>query len=166
MFPVTSPPAIALTQAAPTYESYIGHDISANIVELQAWIGREIELSVIGRYGENWDGFDAAPPNPLVIGRAIMFLRFLRDRDRANPPLRVSLSPDGFIGLEWLEANRLIRAEINDSDEVEWMIATPGQPTEFRTELFGDPLESGSSRGQSWRPAEAAADEPAFAYGR
>lgn len=166
IFPVTSPPAIVWTQGAPSYEIPASNEVSADMPALKIWNDREHDLSTIGRYGKNWDGFGAAAPDPLVVGRAVAFLRFLRDLDRTNPPVRVSLSPDGLIALEWLDTNKLVRAEIGDSAEIEWMVATPGQPTEFETKLFGDPLESAASRGQEWRPAEAAAGALVFAYGR
>jgi hypothetical protein len=159
MFPFTNPPAIEWTVRAPSYETIAFEELSVDIPTLQVWIDREQDLSAIGRYGQNWDGFDAAPPDPLVVGRAAAFLRLLRLRDRANPPLRVSLSPDGHIGLEWLRANTLKRVEIGDSAEIEWMVATPGRPTKFTTESFG------TSREQAWRPPEEA-DDPALASAR
>jgi hypothetical protein len=166
MFPAASPPPIVWTQAAPTYTRIFSDELSSDIPALQLWIDRERDLSAIGHYGENWDGFGSASPDPRVVGRAITFLRFLRDRDRASPPLRASLSPDGTVALEWLDGERLIRAEIEASTEIEWMIAIPGYPTEFRTELFGDPLESGASQEPAWRPATAEAGALALASAR
>ena|SRR2546425_992730 len=166
MFPTNSP-AIVWTNIEPAYQSDFRDYISTDIRAIQSWLAKEADLSAFRKLGDNWDGFDAAAPDATIIERAISFLRILRDRDRSNPPGRVVLSSDGFIALEWVEGNRFIQAEVGDSNEVEWMIAIPGQPTQFGVESLAVHSDSGPTEGQAWQPpATVAADEPAYASAR
>jgi hypothetical protein len=161
----TNPQAIVWTQAEPTYQQVDFRDyISADIQSIQTWIAKETELSSFRNFHDNWDGLDAAAPDSTLVGKGLFLLRLLKERDPSNPPKRVVLSTDGFIALEWVDGNRLIQAEVGDSDEIEWMIAMPGQPTNFSVEPLV--LDSGFGRmeGRPWQPpATVAADEPAYA---
>jgi hypothetical protein len=168
MFPTNPEVAVVWTDMKPAYQQVNFMDyISADIQSVQSWIDKEVELAAFRNLGNNWDGFDAPEPRLTLIERAISFLRILRDRDRSNPPRRVVLSSDGFIALEWVEGSKFIQAEIGDSGEIEWMVATPGQPTEFRVESIAVPSDSGPAQGQVWQPpTTVAADEPAYASAR
>jgi len=133
-----------------------------------AWIEREMDLARIRKLGNNWDGFDSDAPDPIVLNRARSFLQTLRERDRTNPPNRVALSPTGSVALEWLQGQAFLRAEVGDSSDVEWMLAIPGRPTEFKTEPLGlsasnevstiEPVVTSSSvvQGQEWNPPKLA----------
>jgi hypothetical protein len=164
----TNPQAIVWTQVEPAYQQVDFHDyVSADIQSVRAWIAKEAELSAFRNLGNNWDGFDAPAPDSTQVERAISFLRILRDRDFSNPPKRVVLSADGFIAFEWVEGDRFIQAELGDSSEVEWMVATPGQPTEFGVEPLEVDSGSGPTEGLAWQPpATIAADALAYASAR
>jgi hypothetical protein len=159
---LTNPQAIVWTESEPAYQQVDFRDyVSADIQSIQSWIAKEAELSAFRNLGNSWDGFDAPAPDSTLVERAISFLRVLRDRDRSNPPKRVVLSADGFIALEWVEGDRFIQAEIGDSNEVEWMVARPGQPTEFGAERLAVQSDSGPTEGQAWQPpATVVAEEP------
>jgi hypothetical protein len=161
MIPITTAQAITWTKAEPAYSMIDREQIASDIRTLLSWSERERDLSAICQYAENWDGLDSAPPDPAVIARAGAYLRLLKDQREASPPLRISLSPDGVIAMEWLEGQQLIRAEIGNTNEIEWMMAQPGKPTEYRVEIFGE--DSVELRGHEWQPAPPAADEPAYA---
>jgi hypothetical protein len=153
-----NPAAIVWTQTEPAYKSTVYDQFYADIRIISSWIERDLDLARIRALDDDWDGFEAAAPDPAVLDRASLFVRLLRERDFANPPARVALSPGGSIALEWLEGNAFLRAEIGDSDGVEWMLAIPGQPTDFRFESLVpsafEPVE-----GQEWKPAPAPVGE-------
>jgi hypothetical protein len=157
-----NPTAIIWTQTEPAYESSIYDQVRADIHTIGSWIERELDLARIRELGDNWDGFEAAAPDPGVLDRASLLLRLLRKRDFANPPARVALSPRGSIALEWLAGNAFLRAEIGDSEGIEWMLAIPGQATEFRFESLV-PSAFERVEGQEWKPAPAPVGEPAYA---
>lgn len=165
MLHAQSPTAIVWTQTGPTYQSSVYHHVQADIRAISSWIEREWDLARIREFGDNWDGFEAAAPDLTVLERAGSFLRLLRARDITNPPMRAVLSPSGSIALEWLEGNCFLRAEIGDSNEVEWMLAIPGQPTDFKVESLA-PSASEAVEGQEWKPAPAPVGEPAYASAR
>lgn len=163
MFPA-NPPAIVWTNIEPAYQFNLRDYAPTDIRAIQSWLQREADLSSLCKLGENWDGFDAAAPDDAIINKAISFLRILRDREPLNPPKRVVPSPNGLIALEWVEDNRFIQAEVSESDEVEWMVAIPGQLTRFVLESLSN---SEPAEEQAWQPpATVAADEPAYASAR
>jgi hypothetical protein len=162
MLHAQSPTAIVWTQTGPTYRSSVDHHVQADIRAINSWIEREWDLARIREFGDNWDGFEAAAPDPTVLERVSSFLRLLRDRDIANPPTALVLSPSGSIALEWLEGRSFLRAEIGDSNEVEWMLAIPGQPADFKVESLS-PSASEALEGQEWKPAPAPVGELAYA---
>ncbi len=165
--------SIIWTKANPAYKSVIYrsepgtlsgqqfYPVAEDINKLQGWIEREIELSKIRNYRQNWDGFDADAPDPTIMDTAILFLRNLRGRANSVPPERVALSPNGSVTLDWLEGDNFRRAEIENPYQVDWMLVTPGQGTEFSTEYLSD-LTPSAGAGQTWQPAPAPVDEPAF----
>ena len=188
MFQAQSPTAIVWTETEGARPIHICDHLPAAIETVTSWAQREFDLSRIRELGENWDGFGGPAPDPTVLERARSFLRFLYERDVTNPPDEIVLSPSGSIGLEWLEGNSFLRAEIGDSDEVEWMLAIPGRPTEFRAESLvrpdsqalewqewkPEPLRiesliqsaSGAVEWQEWKPAPTAVGEPTYASAR
>jgi hypothetical protein len=141
-----------------SYEVGTYNGISDDIHAIQTWIEREVDLSTIGKFQHNWDGFDASAPDPVVLDNAITFLRTLREYEPASPPTRAVLSPDGLIAFEWLEGNSFVRAEVEDSNEVEWMFAISGQPTHFSVSRLKAPIAeriaepNPASSDISWEP--------------
>lgn len=188
MLNAQSPTAIVWTETEWAYQSSVYDYVLADIRAVKSWIEREVDLAKIRAFGDNWDGFRAAAPDQTVWERASAFLRLLRERDIANPPMRVVLSPNGSIAFEWLEGDSFLRAEIGDSNEVEWMLAIPGQSADFRVESLAPsaaetvqvarslvlqpsfkslaPSAAEMVRGQEWKPAPAAAGELAYASAR
>ena len=147
------------------YESCLLQQALTDIDALRRWSERERDLARIRELSDNWDGFEAAAPDPTVLERASSFLRLLRDRDISNPPTALVLSPSGSIALEWIEGNGFLRAEVGDSNEVEWMLAISGQPPDFRIESLSA-FASGALEGQEWKPAPAPVGELAYASAR
>jgi hypothetical protein len=155
MIPYQNPPAIVEIDGRGTYETAgAAERVSADIPTIQRWLECETELAAVRRLGNNWDGFDSDAPNPSALARADLFLRILRDRGYSNPPRRITISPNGAVAFEWLEGASFIRAEIENSDDIEWMIATPGQPTEFAVETIIEPSETQTEG--TWQPAPLA----------
>ncbi len=95
---------------------------------------------------------------------ATLFLAICKKFDYGNAPARIALSPSGSLSVDWLDGDALIRAEILDSNEIEWMRAIPGQPTEFFTTALMGQAGSRTEQVQTWQPAPVAEDEPALAY--
>lgn len=138
--------------------------ISADICAIQAWRERELELAAIREFGENWDGYGADAPDIAVIDAAALFLSICKKFDSSNAPARIALSPAGVLSVDWFYGDTLVRAEIQDFNEIEWMKATPGQPTDFFTTSFIEKAGPESEQVQTWQPAPAADDELALAY--
>jgi len=154
----SSPPGISSVSA-----------ISADIRAIRSWRDRELELATIRQFGENWDGYGADVPSVGAMDAATLFLAICKKSDYGNPPARIALSPSGCLAVDWLDGDALIRAEILDldSNEIEWMRAIPGQPTEFFTTALIDQTGSRSEQVvQTWQPAPVTEDEPALAYVR
>lgn len=168
MLPNWNSQAIVWTAVQPAYSETVSTQqlIPADIQTVHSWIERAIDLARIRKLEGNWDGFGADAPELTVLAGADHFFRILRERDIANPPMRIVVSPDGAIAFEWLKGNSFIRAEIEDSNEIDWMIATPGQPTEFAVEHLAEPSAFGTQQGQAWQPAPVAVDEPDYAFAR
>jgi hypothetical protein len=162
MLHTQSPTAVVWTDTRPAYQSSVYEHALVDIRAIKTWIEREVDLARIRKLGYNWDGFEAAAPDARVWEKANAFLRLLRERDITNPPMRAVLSPNGSIALEWLEGDSFLRAEIGDSNEVEWMLVIPGQPTEFRVESLIS-SDSEAVQGQEWKPAPTAVGELAYA---
>jgi hypothetical protein len=159
----TTPAAVVWTNIEPDYQCDLRDYISTDIRAIQVWLAREAELLAFRKLGDNWDGFDAVVPDDKIVQRAVSFLHIVRDRDRSKPPKRVVLSPDGLIALEWVEGNTFVQAEVGASNEIEWMFATPGKPTEFRVESIAVPSDSAPAEGHAWQPpATVAADERVY----
>jgi hypothetical protein len=128
--------AIIWTNAKPAYQGSGRTNASADIHAVQLWIERERDLAKFRQRTDNWDGFESSAPDQAILNRAVFFLRTLQERNLANPPMRVALAPDGSVAFEWLEGASFVRAEVEDSDEVEWMVAVPGQATRFQVECL------------------------------
>lgn len=157
-----TPSAIIWTEGEEAYEYSLLEQRSTNIDAIKNWIERERDLVRIREFGDDWDGLDSDAPDNDVMNRADLFLRILKDREPGNPPMRVTLSPSGSIAMEWLVGNSFIRAEIGDSDEIDWMLAVPGLPTEFKVESLA-PWASEAVEGQEWKPVPAPVGELGFA---
>lgn len=172
MIPAHGQNAIVWTETRPAVDTTF-EQIHADIQSLTSWtwIERETDLAKIRKMGQNWDGFDSDAPDQSVVDRAASFLRLLRERDNANPPNRIVLSPNGYIALEWLLGDAFRRAEVGEENEVEWMLVIPGRSTEFETEpleipasqiqnVAAGPVLTSSSQvvqGQEWKPPKALA---------
>jgi hypothetical protein len=153
------------TQAEPVYARKLAQEVSTDIDTLKMWTERDTDLAKIRTLEVDWDGYESKPPDLGVWQRAGIFLNVLRKSDPANPPRKIAVSPDGQIALEWLEGRSLIRAEVGDSDEVEWMIAVPGQPAQFVTETVAE-LSASPEQVYEWQRTPTVVDERAFAAGR
>jgi hypothetical protein len=163
--------------SAPDYQrrEQLSYSIAANIREIQEWRQMEIDAANFRSYKDNWDGSDGVAPDARVVNSAVAFLYDLRGREDMPAPGRVSLSPEGSIAFDWLQGPALIRAELSEPERVSWMIAVPGKPTTFGTEVLRSPqptafgsepasavTASTIDRGQEWQPAAPAVDVPAL----
>jgi hypothetical protein len=164
--PDLNPPTIVSTLASPAPAIASASAISADIRAIQSWRERELELATNREFGENWDGRGSDAPTGAAMDAAALFLAIWKKKDHGNPPARIALSPSGFLSVDWLDGNALLRAEIENRNEIEWMRATPGQLTEFFTTPLTDQTAPGTEQVQMWQPAPAAEDEPALAYAR
>lgn len=139
---------------------------STDIRAIQAWRDRDFELASIRELGQNWDGYGADAPSVALMDAAALFLAVCKDINYTNPPVRIALSASGFLSVDWLYGNTLVRAEIQNSNEIEWMKATPGQPTEFFATELREVTGPETEQVQTWQPAPVAEDEPALASAR
>jgi hypothetical protein len=162
VFHSPNPTAIVWTQTTPAYQTIVFDGFQASIPVISSWIERAFDLASIRALGDNWDGFGSEAPDHSVIEKANAFFRVLQDRDFTNPPMRVGLSPNGSIAFEWLEQDAFLRAELGDSEEVEWMRAAPGQPTNFRLESLA-PSRLEAPEGQAWKTTPAPVGGLAYA---
>jgi hypothetical protein len=162
--PDLNPPPIVSTLVSPAPGITSASAISADIRAIQSWRERELELATIREFSENWDGRGSDAPAAAAMDAAALFLAIWKKKDHENPPARVALSPSGFLSVDWLDGNALLRADIEDQNEIEWMRAIPGHATEFFTTTLFDLTGSGTEQVQMWQPAKAAEDELALAY--
>jgi hypothetical protein len=151
---------VTWTRTEPVYECNPAQEVSTDIITLKTWVERRTDIAKIRTLAVNWDGDDSVPPTYGVWSRAQIFLNILHERKPGNPPKKIAVSPDGLIALEWFDSNAFVRAEIGDTEQVEWMFATPGFPAEFRTETVAE-LKTPPEQGHVWEPAMV--DEPACA---
>src|SRR4051812_11420687 len=93
----------------------------ADIQAIGLWEQREAELLAIRKFQDDWDGFGAEAPDPNLVDVAVAFLEELCRRDPSDPPMRVTLSPDGFVAMEWQKGDNFLRAEVATDSAVEWM---------------------------------------------
>lgn len=64
----------------------------------------------------DWDGFGAAPIDPLAVTNAIAFIRSFPDR---FPLPEFSVDPDGAISLDWIQSrSRLFSLSVNSSNRL------------------------------------------------
>ena len=140
-------------------------DLLTGIATLKKWQEREQDLARIRKLESDWDGLDSEGPNPAIMENADLFLRILKERSPASPPMRIVLSSDGTVAFEWVKDNYFIQAEIIDPVRVEWMFAAPGKDAKFRIESF-EPSSVSGAQERAWQPAPTAIDEPAFAFAR
>jgi hypothetical protein len=164
--PDLNPPTIASTIDAPAPVMASASAISGDIRAVQSWHQRELELATIREFSDNWDGRGSQAPRVVALDAAALFLEIWKKKYYGNPPARIALSPSGFLSVDWLDGEALMSAEIFDFDanEIEWMKAIPGQPTEFFTTALVDHLgHEGEQQVQTWEPAP---DEPALAVAR
>jgi hypothetical protein len=164
--PDLNPPAIVSTLDGPAPAMALASAISADIRAIQSWRERELDLATIREFGDNWDGNGSDAPTVAAMDAAALFLALCKKLDYGNTPARIALSPSGFLSVDWLDGAALLRAEIQDSNEIEWMRAVPGQPTEFFTTALMGQMGSRTEQVQTWQPAPVAEDEPALAYAR
>lgn len=157
--PDLNPPPIVSMLASPAPAIVSASEISADIRAIQCWRERELELASIRMFGEDWDGRGSDAPAEAAMTAAALFLAIWKNANHGNPPARIALSPSGFLSVDWLDGNTLLRAEILDRNEIEWMRATPGQPTKFFTSALMDRMGSGIEQVQTWQPAKLAEDE-------
>jgi hypothetical protein len=160
--PEMAPHTIVATMENPAPAVTASSAISADISAIQCWRQRELELATIRRFGEDWDGCGSDAPTSGAMDAAALFLAFWKALHFENPPARISLSPNGFLTADWLAGDALIRAEIldRDSNEIEWMRAIPGKPTEFFTSALTEQRGTEAAQVQTWQPDP---DEPALA---
>jgi hypothetical protein len=151
---------VTLTKAEAVYAGSRSLEISAD-VNASAWTAHQSTLARIRTLGVDWDGDDSLPPSFGVWVRAGVFLNVLRERYPAVPPTRIALSPDGLLAFEWYDGDLFLRAEVGESDQVEWMSSSPNSPTKFKTETVAE-LRA-PEQGQVWQPAEVDAPDYAFA---
>jgi hypothetical protein len=152
--------SIVWTMENTTFETaaYPSCSAALGIRDVQNWIERESDLSKIRGFGDDWDGFQSSAPDPRIVDSAIVLLRNLREACTLRAPQRIALSPNGAIAMEWVDGSTLLRAEIEDPTEVEWMLVVPGKATEFTTEsLVSQSTSPEAGRGQEWQPAPAKA---------
>jgi hypothetical protein len=160
-----SPPATSViiwTQTQPLDEGSLHqqHDL-IGIAVSKTWNEREQDLAKMRSFENNWDGFDAVAPDFSLIDKADFFLRMLKERYPANPPMRAVLSADGSVAFEWAKDGKFVQAEIIDPSRVEWMFATPGQDTKFSIEFL-----DAETQEQAWQPKPTVVDEPVYASAR
>jgi hypothetical protein len=137
--------------------------ISADIRAIQIWRERAIELEAIREFGKNWDGHGSDAPSSAAMDAASLFLTICKEINYANAPARIALSPSGFLSVDWFYDDTLVRAEIQDTNEIEWMHVVPGKPTEFFTTPLVEEAGPEFEQVQTWRPVE---DELASASAR
>jgi hypothetical protein len=166
ILPDLHPPAIISTVTSPAPAIASAPAISADIRAIQSWRDRELEFAAIRKFGENWDGYRSAAPTAAALDAAAIFLAICKRDDPGNPPARIALSPSGFLSADWLDGDALVRAEIMElaSNEIEWMRAIPGRPTEFVTTALMDRKVYRTEQVQTWQPAEVAEGELALAF--
>ena len=163
--PDLNPPAIVTTVENPAPAIAAASTISSDIRAVQCWRERELELAAIREFGDNWDGRGSDAPTVSAMDAAALFLALCKKNIFENPPARVALSPSGFLTVDWLDGDALIRAEILDldSNEIEWMRAIPGQSAEFFTTLLVDQTGSRTEQVQTWQPAPVMEEVPVLA---
>jgi hypothetical protein len=174
--------AIVWTESSPAHQTteHRSFALAEDIHEIKGWLEQEVDLLRIRNYVDNWDGFESDAPDPEVVDCAISFLHWLRGIEGMRAPSRVALSPSGSIALEWVDGAIFLRGEITEPNEIEWMLAIPGESTEFMTKSLPMQLGSGMARrqewkttpiapsgsekdrGQEWQLAPTAVDEPAY----
>jgi len=148
---------VTWTQANPVYDHNPAQEVSSDIGVLKKWAEREADLTKIRSLQADWDGYGSMPPQLGVWNRAVIFLYVMHNSDPMNPPRKIAVSPEGLIALEWLDGRTLIRAEVGESDEVEWMIAVPGHPAEFVVEKIAE-LAASPEQVHEWKPTTVAGE--------
>lgn len=154
--------------------------IAEDIRRLQGWLERETDILRLSNYAGDWDGMGSDAADPQVAGCALSFLSAMRETQNSEPPTRILLSPSGAFAFEWIDGDKFVRAEIAEPTEVEWTLAIPGNPVQFRTEALSSsasssvqrqewklapigPSGSEENRGHEWQPAPTlAVDEPDY----
>jgi hypothetical protein len=166
--PDLNPPPIVSMVGSPAPVLASASAISADIRAIQTWRERELELAMIREFGDDWDGRGSDAPTASALDAAALFLAIYKKDHLENPPARLALSSSGFLNVDWLDGDALVRAEILDlnSNEIEWMKAIPGHPTQFFTTVLTGQTGSRTEQVQTWQPAPAAEDELALAYAR
>jgi hypothetical protein len=157
-----SPPSassvIVWTQAQPVGEGSLLQNDLVGIAISKTWKEREQDLARMRVFEQNWDGFDAVAPDFALLDKADFFLSVLKARYPEYPPMRALLSADGSVAFEWASDDKFVQAEIIDPYRVEWMIATPGQETEFSIEHL-----DAQTQEQAWQPKPTVVDELVYA---
>lgn len=168
ILPDLHPPALVSTITSAAPEILSASFISADIRAIQSWRDRELELATIREFGKDWDGRGSDAPTVGALEAASIFLAICKNADPGDPPARLALSPSGFLTADWLDGEALVRAEIMDleANEIEWMCAIPGQPTEFVTTRLINNTRSQTQQVQAWEPTQVAEGALALACAR
>lgn len=94
------------------------------------------ELLAIRLLDDDWDGMGATAPLPELIDIGVYLLDLVHQRGTLPPTSRIVASPSGNIVFEWQLDSFYLEAEITDIHHAEWMMETPGHPTEhWREEI-------------------------------
>lgn len=78
---------------------------------------------------DDWDGQGASPPDAANVDSALAWVREMSRYPQALPPSQVVPGVNGEVLLVWQGESLYLEAEISRPEEVEWLLATPGQPT-------------------------------------
>ncbi len=81
---------------------------------------------------DDWDGNGAEPPSAEIVSAAIEWLNRMPQLDeRAVPPTQIVPGSLGEVLFIWQSESQFIEAEIENPDDVEWMIKVGDAEPEF-----------------------------------
>jgi hypothetical protein len=96
--------------------------VATSVERSVALFGKKAEsLNMLRRLAEecaqaDWDGYGAAPVNPVAVKRADDFIRSLPDQ---HPVPEVSVEPDGCISLDWIpNRTQTFTVSIGETDRI------------------------------------------------
>jgi hypothetical protein len=118
------------------------------------WQAIQRQILAFKQYQADWDGFQSAAPDPVVVDNAIELLRIAKQR-RFEPPARAALAPDGCIAIEWLSNEISLEAEISASKEIAWVEFGRGRKPEHWSE---DIKQDRTTRAEDWDARETVED--------
>lgn len=130
------------------------------------------QLIQVRRYGPDWDGEGAAPPDKFLVDLALRIVTTLRkggafEKDGKvcfdlkewlplDPPVRVAATPEGNVILEWQMNGDYLEAEIEDDGRVECMYSRPGERTKFYSFEFPPKVAEPETTLESIKTSQAA----------